>query len=207
MNHTATRCPLHQHTTPEPPARPFRPGTPDLRPKCCMSPAGSAAYRAAHHCPCCEEELSDACLKQGIPGTRATCRQCGHIDAATKQFVIPTDALAELLAGRHEPTDREHCWRYARNLFGEDIAYHLTAADQTRDYLGWTLGNNRSGMNLRWYRAEGEYRAGSPCPHPQCRRGQVWTPVHTRDDLLNIRRNGHGHNYYPCSSCTHTGRR
>ncbi len=199
-----TSCSRHQCTTPRTPARPFVAKYSPYLCKGCGSQEGTDADRLAHHCPCCGEHVAGTCMVR--PGA-AECPQCGLIDAATREFCAPVDHLVELLEGRRMPNDNYRSWQLARDQFGEDVAYHLAlGSETTRDYLTWNLVVQRDRLALRWIRAQQQFEAAAPCPHPDCRRGQVWNSVRTRQDLLGIHRGGPRPGHSRCRSCEHAGR-
>ncbi|WP_330269919.1 hypothetical protein [Streptomyces griseorubiginosus] len=184
-----TTCPTHQTTAPPVPDMPHRTQRTRLVCKGCGAAAGSPEERRAHHCPCCGERFADGCT--GTP-RRRTCPHCGTLDTHTGQWLPPADPLADFLAKRYTRTPWFRAWEEASIRFGHDLAHHLvqvtTEIDRTHMYGEIVFGRHALGV-----RYGTRFEAASPCPRrDECRRGRVWTPVWTREDLLNVHLHGAG---------------
>ncbi|GHI52827.1 hypothetical protein Srubr_26730 [Streptomyces rubradiris] len=185
-----TTCPAHRITSPPRPEVPHDAQASGWVCKGCLAPAGSAEERRRHHCPCCGERFSDGCTGQP---RRRTCPHCGTLDTHTGQWLPPADPMADFLRDRYTRTPWYRAWAEASARFGLDVAHHLvqvtTEIDQTHLYGQVVFGRHALGVR---YGARG-FEAASPCPRrDECRRGRVWTPVRTREDLLHVHLHGAG---------------
>jgi hypothetical protein len=98
--------------------------------------------------------------------------------------------MAELLAGRKQPTEEELAAALLRARLGEQIA-HYVRLDYRRDgYVRATLVYGSTGIPLRVSTAAGWVEGGAPCPRTDCR-GHVWVPVNA-GTLLRLYRHGAG---------------
>ncbi|MEU5425942.1 hypothetical protein AB0H73_10075 [Streptomyces olivoreticuli] len=193
-----TICPTHQTSSPPSPRTPHS-AVADSGWVCkgCNAAAGSPQERRSHHCLCCGERYTSGCT--GQPRHRA-CRHCGTFDTTTGQWLPPApDPVAELLGGHHTPSPWFRAWEEAAARFGHDIAHHLAqvTTEIDRTHLYGEIAFRGSVLAIRY--GEHGFEAASDCPRrDQCHRGRVWTPAHTRQDLINIRLNGSGPHTTPC---------
>ncbi|MGW2176366.1 hypothetical protein ACWC1C_38150 [Streptomyces sp. NPDC001705] len=185
-------CPTHQGAPPPPPSMPHRAGPSGTGYVCkgCGAAAGSPEEQRSHHCPCCGEQFEDGCT--GRPPCR-TCPHCGTIDTRTGQWLPPTDPLADFLADRYTRSEWFRAWEQASVRFGHDIAHRLaqvtTEIDRAHLYGEIVVGRQKLGIR---YGPRG-FQAAAPCPRrDECRRGRLWTPVWTRQDLHAVHLHGPG---------------
>ncbi|MFF2548349.1 hypothetical protein ACFVUY_38130 [Kitasatospora sp. NPDC058063] len=177
------RCPAHQHHDPPAPADPFRPGPQPYVCKGCGATGGTEAERSTHYCPCCGTRLARCRALND-----SACRECGPI-SRDGEFWPPTDYMAELLAGRRQPTEEELAAALLRTRLGEQIA-HYARLDYRRDgYVRATIVHGRTGILLRAYPSAGRVEAGAPCPRGDCR-GHAWVPVDGAAALLRAYQHG-----------------
>lgn len=177
-----TRCPTHQRQAPPAPAEPFQPGPGPYTCKGCGAQGGTEDERLTHYCPCCGTRLV-RCRALGD----SQCPQCGPVSRGG-EFRAPTDHMAELLAGRKQPSEQELAAAVLRARLGEQVA-HYAALEYLRDgYVRGTLAHGSTRIPLRIYAAAGRVEAGAACPRGGCR-GHVWVPV-DREGLLRLHQHG-----------------
>ncbi|MFD9593111.1 hypothetical protein ACFWA9_10175 [Kitasatospora sp. NPDC059973] len=178
------RCPAHQRQDPPAPADPFRPGPQPSSCKGCGAQVGTEAERLTHYCPCCGTRLARCRALND-----STCPQCGPI-SRDGEFRPPTDYMAELLAGRQQPTEEERAAALLRARLGEQIAHYVTVNYPRDGYMRATLARGSARIPLRVSIEAGWVEGGAPCGRGSCR-GVVWVPVDARS-LLRLYQHGAG---------------
>ncbi|MGW0647313.1 hypothetical protein ACWD4T_00660 [Streptomyces umbrinus] len=193
-----TSCPAHRHTAPPAPQQPFRTSQRPGVCKGCGNQTGTTGDRHAHYCPCCGERVAHGCL--GTGRNPARCPNCGRIDAGTLQFLPEEDPIADLLAGRIEPSAAFTAAQLARSVFGDQIAHYLAWSWQDRERHHGSLSVRSKEIRMRLRQDDGVFEAASPCPADGCR-GHRWSPVASAADLLTVHTHGANGAASSCDRC------